>query len=835
MSTARTFAFVALLILSPHWGISRDASVTNMSKAKLAPFFKENCIRCHGPEKEKGQLRLDEISYQITGNDEAQRWQDILDVLNGGDMPPEDEEQPTSDELSATLDVLTNNLLTARKRLTDSGGEITMRRLNRREYAKTIEELFGFRIPAEMIPEDGEVATFDTVGSEQFFTSSHFEKYLELGKEIATQGFMWAGRPPFDSKTNRREPEAHVTDRLREKLADLDNKMRMKNEGKSWREMGFKDEGEAEIVFSQFKNRAGKPREYLTKPLVESGIYFAGVNNETKRFGTNHGGCDPRATYRLRVRAGILGDPPEIRKFIRLTDNVGTVGILKVQGTTENPEVVEMTYRPRFGEKNVNFSVEENRADIRVLDAYLKRLKSEEEAASIWMDWLETEGPFYGEERFWFEKLLYPDAPGKGKPNRMAWNFGNARELVEGFAYEAFRHQKADPAYVDKLMVYFEGIKSEGSNFNNAMAEVFAVVLASPQFLFIEEAGGEDETERRKLDDRELAVRLAYFLWSSPPDNDLYSCAENGTIQKPEVLREQIERMLDDPRAEAFVSGFASQWGELDRFDAITVDENKFFLFNKGIRYSARQEVLEFFKVMIAENLPVSNFVDSDFVVVNSLLGQHYGIDGVNADAFEKVKLPAESPRGGILGQTAFLTLGSNGERSSPVIRGAFVMEKLLHDKPAPPPPNVPELGAGSKKPATNRQMVELHQSQAVCASCHRKMDVIGFGLENFDPIGKWRETELVGRKEVPIETAGKLPGGAVFDDVDGLKSVLLNQKEGLATELVEALLAYSLGRTIEFSDADDVEEIIKNLRAEEYPLRSMIHEIASSRLFHTK
>jgi hypothetical protein len=185
--------------------------------------------------------------------------------------------------------------------------------------------------------------------------------------------------------------------------------------------------------------------------------------------------------------------------------------------------------------------------------------------------------------------------------------------------------------------------------------------------------------------------------------------------------------------------------------------------------------------------------------------------------------------------QTAFLVTGSNGERSSPVIRGALVMEKLLHDEPAPPPPNVPELGSATREPKTNREMVELHQKQAVCASCHKKMDVIGFGLENFDTVGMWRDTEKVGRKQVPIETAGTLPGGAAFTNVQELKKVLIDEQQHLAEGMVESILAYGLGRTVEFSDSDDVAEILAKLKSDNFRVRSMIREIALSPLFRTR
>ncbi len=832
------FAFCAVLAIvaaSEPVQSAESPVVATVSQKVFSPFLNQYCVRCHGEDEQNGQVRFDKPVWGITNNDSAQRWQDVLDILNAGDMPPEDEPQPSTAELAKVLDSLTGTLITARRRLTDTGGEIAMRRLNRREYANTIRDLFGFEIPADMIPADNEAETFDTVGSDQFFSSSHFDKYLELGREIVARGLELSAQPRLEVSTNRREPEENVTPRLRIKLADLDNKMRMKNEGKTWQEMGFKDEGEMKIVFSQFKNRAGKPRAYLQYPLVESGIYLSGVNNETKRFGINRGGrsADPRGSYRVRVRAGVNGDPPGIRKFLCISDADGPFGVVKVRGTTSEPQTIEVTWRGRIGQRSLNFFFEENRANIRVLDGYVNKVDRGGDLASIWIDWLEIEGPFYDEERAFFEKLVHPDAPQLRKP-RPVFKDENAQALIEQFALEAFRRNPPSAEYVDQLLALFTKNRAAGQKFEDAMSETLAIVLASPKFLFLQEAG-DASGGKRLLDDRELAIRLSYFLWSSPPDDELYACADDGSLSKPNILRKQVERMLDHPKASSFFDGFMSQWAELDRFNAITVDESDFFRFNKGVRHSAYQEVLAFFETLVAGNLPAGNLIDSDFVVINSVLGEHYGIEGAESDEFTKVSLPTDSPRGGLLGQTAFLTLGSNGERSSPVIRGALVMEKLLHDRPAPPPPNVPELGAATDKPATNRQMVELHQRRAVCASCHKKMDVIGFGLENFDTIGKWRDTEAVGRQKVPIEPGGTLPGGAAFNDVNGLKTVLLEENDRLAEELVESMLAYGLGRTIEFSDADSVSEILENLRSDDYRVRSIVHEVAASHLFRTK
>ena len=831
-----TFVFLCLSLLFGSLSDSAEKThKTVIPKGNLQPFLTKYCIRCHGPDEQNGQVRFDHVVWEISTNDQAQHWQDVLDILNAGNMPPEDEKQPTTAELSATLETMTDFLVTARKRLTDHGGEISMRRLNRREYVNTIHELFGFYIPIDKLPEDGEFSVFDTVGAEQLFTSAHFEKYLELGREIAAQGFEWAGKPRLSPTVARTQPEKRVTENLRVKLADLDLKMKMKNEGKTWKEMGFKDEGEMEIIFRQFDSRAGKPRRYLQYPLVDQGIYFVDANNETKRFGANRGGSDPRGIYKFRVRAGVVGSPPEIRTFFRVTDKVGTVGVMKVRGTESDPEIIELSYRPKVGQRTVNLAVEENRANIRVLDGYLNRIDRGGQWAAIWMDWLEIEGPFYEQNRAFFEKLVSPKPPINKIRSSNAWNDENARQFIEQIAFQAFRKKTPKPEYVDHLLKLFQANRKQGHSFETGMSEVIAVILASPQFLFLQEAGLTDRSDRRQLDNRELAIRLSYFLWSSPPDEELYRTAEEGLLGKPDVFRSQVERMLNDSRASAFVEGFMSQWADLERFDAITVDEQKNFLFNKGIRYSAKKEVIEFFRTLLDENLPASHLTSSDFVVINGLLGTHYGISEADSDKFQKVTLPEDSPRGGLLGQTAILTLGSNGERSSPVIRGAYVMEKLLHDKPAPPPPNVPELGAATDKPATNREMVLLHQKQAVCASCHKKMDVIGFGLENFDAIGKWRDSEMVNRKSIPIEPAGTLPNGSQFASVQELKSLLLDENDRLAEELVKSMMSYGLGRTIEFSDADEIDRIVESLKSDDYRIRSMVYQITQSKLFRTK
>ncbi|MDA7891772.1 DUF1592 domain-containing protein [Akkermansiaceae bacterium] len=807
---------------------------TTLDAKQLQPFLENYCIKCHGPKKQKGQVRFDQTDWKITDNDTAQRWQDVLDQLNGGDMPPEDEKQPSNAEMAAALDSITGSVITARKRLTDHGGKIKMRRLNKREYAATIRDIFGFDVSLHDIPEDGEITTFDTVGEEQFFNSAHFEKYLELGRQVADTAFRYNTSPRRKVTKSRTETEDRVTKRMRKDLAEKDRKKALLDAGKTWKEAGFKDEGEMKILLSQWDSRAELPRSYLKYPHVNTGVY----NSNVAKWSYANKHIDIRGDYLIRVHGGLVDNPHELRKFIRLSDGDRIHGTLKMTGTPENPESVVLRTRQPMGRTQLAIRLRENFPDhaINSTRGYINQLKDPRKhpdpRPSLWFDWIEIEGPFYPEKRPAFEELLYPGIE-TGKNGPYLNHDKSAHEFLEKFSTLAFRRKAPEPAYLEALHQNFVDLRASGKNYREAMTEVMAIVLASPSFLFIQEAAPEQDKPHGLLDNRELAIRLSYFLWSSPPDNELY----DADLSDPEIYSQQIDRLLADPKSQAFRDGFIGQWTHLDRYDAITIDTRQHPHFNEGLQRDAKQEVREFFSTLIKENLPVKNLIDSEFVTINGALANHYGLPFNNPrDAsFRKIKLPAGSHRGGLLTQAAFLVTGSNGERSSPVIRGALVMEKILHDAPAPPPPNVPELDEASDKPMTNREMVLLHQDRATCASCHKKMDVIGFGLENFDPTGRWRVTEKVGRKQVPIQPGGTLPGGGEFKDVTELKKLLLLHQDKLAHELTESILAYALGRTVEFSDDDDVEEILSKLKPQNYPLRTLIREVALSPLFKKK
>ena len=370
--------------------IAAEPTPVEVSEQTLAPFFANYCLDCHGSDQQEGQVRLDKISWQITNNDTAQRWQDLLDVLNSGDMPPEGEDQPNQKELISVLRDLTKSLQEARQRLTNQGGEIAMRRLNQREYAATIRELFGFQLSLNRIPLDAESDSFDTVGADQYFTSSHFDEYLGLAKDIVGQAFDWAGEPRQKVSVRRNEPEKKITKRFRDKLAEHQQKLSLIEKGKSWKEIGFKDEGEMKLFINRAKKKQNSER-YLEYARVDEGQYLA-PPNETKRakFPIRP---DPRAKYRFRIHGGVREGQTPLRHYVRIR-NEDSVTVMKVLGTHSYPKPIELLVQKQLNQSGIL------NPEITALQYQDKKIDPGGDWAPIWIDYLEYEGAVLSETAF---------------------------------------------------------------------------------------------------------------------------------------------------------------------------------------------------------------------------------------------------------------------------------------------------------------------------------------------------------------------------------------------------------------------------------------------------
>jgi len=783
-------------------GYSNVASTNfaKLNKKNLSPFVKKYCLECHGPEDVNGGVDFRDFKWEIRNNENAQDWQDVLDVLNSGEMPPEDEPQPTPSDFTAFVGNLTQSLQIAQKRLSESGGVYKTRRINKREYRNTMKHLFGLNIAEEFIPDDIlEEHFFDTAESTQYFDGPLLEQYLKMGTEIAKQGLEWSAKPHSPVDIQRVEPELKVNPKL-----------------------------------------ASSPIH--GHPVDEDGIYLCkgGPNRRSVTDVKIRHGEDPRASYKVRVRGGVHDIETPQRHYLMVSDsspisghNTGVLDVLKIGGNRENPMISEvMIQRNLFGPSKkptlvlteVMFEGITNPG--RWFPVYLDLIGSENHRPNVWLDWVELEGPFYDQKETdsVLGQLLSEDGDDLGGRE-------NARKLLKKFTYEAFRHIKAEASYLDKLEAFFEGRMDNGATYSEAMAETLGLVLVSPGFLYIEENGN-----NKRLDSRGFANRLAHFLWSAPPDKTLYQKA--STLHRPEVLRKEVHRMLQDPKADSFFEGFMSQWAVLDRLEQITPDWRTFTAFNQGVRHSMYREPIEFFKVLVQENLGVYYLIDSTFLTVNPQLANYYGLsldEPIDSNEFTKVPIPADHARGGLMTQGAFLTIGSVGERTSPVIRGALILEKLLNDRPASPPPNVPELTEASEVPLSNRELVELHREQKACASCHDKIDPIGYALESFDAVGRWREEEPVGIYKVPVNTASTLFNGKEIENLRDLQFYIKSQDHQLTLYMIESLLSYGIGRPVEFAETHAIKEQLAAVMKSKPGMEDLIYYVVNSQTFRGK
>ena len=425
------------------------------------------------------------------------------------------------------------------------------------------------------------------------------------------------------------------------------------------------------------------------------------------------------------------------------------------------------------------------------------------------------------------QKRLFGETPSNRADLRKA-----VRQIARSLARDAY-HRPATEAELDVLLGIFDLGRENQLGYTASLGLMWKAVLVSPQFLFITPAVEVDSKDPVvPLDDYQLASRLSYLLWSAPPDAELSAMADKGELHKPEALRAQVERLLQHARSRALFDGFGAQWLGVGGLESQTFDPDVFPQMTPALRKAMVEEARLFFQSIVRENRSVFQFVDSDYTFLNEPLAELYGLEqSVQGLAMRRVKLD-DPNRGGILGMPATLASTSFPNRTSPVRRGVWVLEQLLGEHIPPPPPDIPELEEQDQKNAeglTLRQRTELHQPEPTCANCHKVFDPIGFGLENFDAIGRWREKDDVG---VAIDSAGKLPNGEGFSNPAELKGLLATRKADLARNLTERLMAYALGRQLEGYDEIVIDQLMVKIAQDKFRMRTIITEVITSYLF---
>ena len=847
----------------------KEAPKARMEERHRA-FFKDYCIECHGPQKQKGKLRLDDVSFLLDSVENADRWQKILNQVNSGEMPPDEVPQPGREAKTRFLEALSETLVMARKSIGDAGRSTVLRRMNRRELSNTLRDLLGVEADVRTLPDDSLAignaeGEFDTFGSALFLSSDQWEQYHAIGLQAASRALaVWdrSLRPGQEKKTVRTEVEIAA----RRKIAALLNGYFLVGyrKAKEWeaagskperaKEFGFPDEHEAKFRIRQYLELGPYLGQYLALPKGDEGAWlmYAGGNlHDTEKVVIPPEA--PPGRYALRLLVGASDKVPFSRRFMEMgiapdQDNFEVLRLFEITGTIQRPQRIEVAVELAPGD-NRAFTFREKRHGDRAADSFRQALAKATNGVgldpALWVDWVEWEGPLPEplQAARWKRLFGVDTPPVEKKPEAL-------RDLLHHFTVLAFRGVEPEPAFVDRLTALHKSAMRAGKSFVEALAEPMAAVLASPGFLYLNEPPKIEE-KQRLLSQFELASRLSYFLWSSGPDDALLEIAKSGRLHESTVLSEQLKRMLADSRAFALASGFTHQWLDLERLDFFRFNSQLYPTFDESTRAAARGEVHHTFLHLLRENLDARLLLKSGFVVVNSLLADHYGLPGVKGEGFQKVDLPEGSPRGGLPGMAAILAMGSNGERTSPVERGAWVLRKLLHAPPPPAPPNVPQLSRLETKTMPIRERMKAHQEEPQCAQCHRKIDPIGFGFENFDAAGRWRSEEVqyklgwvvnngpphgkVVEKTFPVDASGAIHEGPRVENFLQLRDLLAGRGDDFLRGLIENLYAYALGRRVSFVDADTLGNLLQETKKANGALAELVKQIVLSEEFRTR
>lgn len=801
----------------------------------IQPLLKKHCVRCHGAEKQEAQLRLDQLSPDMLASKTASLWHELINRVNSGEMPPESAGELSGQELTQLSAWVFAELKRVQAAAENTGGRVVIRRLNRQEYNNTIRDLVGIPFDAGAeFPADPAAHGFDNIGSALSISPLHMEKYLKAARKVIDRAIVTGPQPKRERwrfQAERRSPESRGY--YYENDEQYGNTGVLPPGAVRGRRILWALGGGVDF----FPDQPGF--EHL--PPVEKTRFRSTVLRGIG-FQYQHPG-----EYIIRVRAyghypdremsshHIFGPPR-----LNVTSNGMRVFACDVAATSDAPQVYEHRFYTEAVETNLYIR---NRYDLSLnlientLGKRMSFRSPEFPYPYLAIDWYEVDGPVYDQ---WppesHTRILFPS---EKRNDETAY----AREVLTAFAAQAFRRPVTSEE-VDRLVSVFAQARPGKASFEEAIKVPLIAVLCSPSFLFLAESLPDESGEARPLTVHELASRLSYFLWSSQPDADLRQLADSGKLHNPGVLDQQVERMLADPKSQAFVDNFAGQWLQLRKLGEVTPDERLFPRYGEHLEEAMAGEALSFFAEVLQHDLSVMNFIASDFAMLNERIARFYEIPGVQGDNFRRVPLRPEHHRGGLLTQAAMLSMTSNGTRTSPVKRGMWILENILGDPPPPPPPDageIPPPKVPGPSQATVRQRLAVHRSVAACAACHAKIDPLGFALEHYDASGLFREKESSRNQLNPhpkdplVDATGELPDGRQFDGVEELQQILLTEEEKFLDCLSEKLFTYALGRGLEYSDRATVTQLRESLQQNDYHLRGLITEIVKTKAFQTK
>ncbi|MDG2186544.1 MAG: DUF1592 domain-containing protein [Mariniblastus sp.] len=808
---------IALWLLMLGGWIHCDA-VAGQDEQAVRPFLQSYCVGCHGSKLQKGDRRFDGLTGNIQNVAQAEQLQEILDQLNLATMPPEDEPQPSAAEVRRVVAHLTVALAEARQAARTNESKVVLRRLNRAEYRNTIRDLFQLKMvdfdPTITFPADDPTDGFDNVG-EGLLTSDYLlRNYLEAARKVADKAVRPGPRPAKIHYRLATGPGSGATV-AGPATASVDKQGRR----------------EAARLFIKFRQPLGLQQLDKKRGVAADGEYVIRFSAQAVRRKSRYQDADLRYNSDEPMRLSISIDSRELGPTAH-----------RIIGEYEIPddksiEIEHRVWLERGFTFHLHWANGPNGSFKRILRKVLPKYNQDAlfparnppemyvgSGPELHVHSLEIEGPFYDQWPPPGFARFFPDPP--ASPDAAYLDASLLR--VASAAYRRPVEQGEIQPYLKLSRQHFQ----EQGDFWAAAKYGIRAILTSPNFLYLVESRP-PSPEQRELSDHELATRLSYFLWSSMPDDELRSAADHGRLSDPEVLQKQVERMLSDPKSSALTENFTGQWLALRKLGEMPPDpEKNQAYYQDNLERAMRAETRLFFAHILQENRSILEFVDANYTFLNAALARHYGIPNINQEEFQKVTLAAEFHRGGLLGHGSILTATSNGVETQPIVRGLWVLENLLGTPPNPPPPDIDPIEPDTRGGVTIRELMEKHRRNPTCYECHRKIDPIGLSMENYNQVGAWRDRYS---KKLPIDSAGELPDGTLIRGPHGIKKYLLDRPDQFTRCLTEKLFVYALGRSLSFTDRDDIDRIVLTLPRENYGFRDLIQQIVSSEAFHTK
>jgi mono/diheme cytochrome c family protein len=832
-------------------------------RKEIEPVLKKACVRCHGAKTQEGNIRIDTLDPNLLHGDDVSWWLEVAAVLTNGEMPPADEAKLANNDRSRIIEWLSSEIQVASAVRRAEGGHSSFRRMTRYEYNYSLQDLLGlpYDFAKDLPPEPASKDGFQNSSEILHLSVVQFDTYRRLARKALRRATVSGKRPPvlhwgvrMKGAADREWPkQAEQLKKLKEKFKDDSARQTkevdrltasFKNPHRNTYYRALSDGRTARATWAYHGAKyAFKPTNSL--PEIPASFDHVAVipQGRNQKLTIELGDQIPEeGIMRVRVRASrVSGEDTRIPSMqLEFGWRASNEGRAVIRVSAEDIPIKASLDDPKFYQWDIPLGEIYPRNSVRNISKmgampspseYIRLVNSSVSQGDIQLDYVEVTAPVYDQWPPESHNRIF--VGGENRKNETVY----ARGVITDFMSRAWR-RSVSKAEVDQKIKLYDAVRGECDSLEEAVVEVLATVLSSPNFLYLGRKGAArtsiEQTQPQHISSYELATRLSMFLWCSVPDAKLLQLADSGQLADSKVLAGQVKRMMADTRSRRLSRHFIRQWLNMQLLDFLNIDQRVHPQSDPSLKEAMQQEPVAFFYEILQNNHSVLDFVHADYTMANERLAKHYGLSNVFGNHFRRVKLGPQHRRGGLLTQAGLLAMNSDGKDSHPLKRGVWLLESLLNNPPPPPPPAVPEIDLADPEIAklTLKQRIEDHRNHAACMSCHAKIDPWGIAFENYDALGRWRD-QIKGK---PVDAASLLFNNQKLDGMDGLKRFLLkNRQDQFVRAMVHKMTTYALGRPLTFADRSSIDKITADVRKQGDGLATMIQLVVSSELFQSR